>query len=768
VTSLFRYLLALGLICLSLDWTVAYADDPDDISQDVIDFFDTVGMVEPDISADTINLPQSVTSIREIVEATAMVDEKRLQTALTELQGSTFAKTEQGATILDFGRALETALQAEAEASEADPLSETLEGFLSQDDWYIRSIAGSLLSHVQLTQNNFLVSARYVENAMDIIPSDLSDETTYARLLASEAAMALHGVQGNPAFMLDAARVQSETKHQLGETINRYELMTNFVYALNRDRDFAGAARVANMLLLEPQPDNAVAGLSETYMAETYNALGQYRRALTLSETAISAAQHPVIAQRARRPYLIALAGLGRENAARARMREWGWAVDRDALLTTKSNDAVLYAEALLAMHRDETQLSIDLMKRWADLQIDSVQSSNSAGMTSLLSNLENTRERQAERESALQREAELKEIQLAQQNRLNRLLWILIGGLTLAFNFLLAFLRYREKNNAKVRGLQEEALSAEKMKTEFLGVINHELRTPLNGIIGISDAMIHHADDPVLKSQAEAVQESGQLLFDLLDSLITMSTIEADRLSLDKNPVDLSRVIADEAKGWDAKAAEKGLTYTHFIAKDVSPKILGDSARIRQCLHYLLSNAIRFTHEGRVHLHVTGTQKAGHMAVTITVADTGQGISEDVQSRLFKPFLQADATMTRKYGGAGLSLAIARKLARMMGGDLVVNSRQGCGSEFTLTLCVPLAEATKRTGTAEPAALTETGIDQTKNDEGRAKVAQPDMFDGLEEPEEIIDLMLRHPLLQDAPASPSRSNVSAKSAGKA
>ena len=215
-----------------------------------------------------------------------------------------------------------------------------------------------------------------------------------------------------------------------------------------------------------------------------------------------------------------------------------------------------------------------------------------------------------------------------------------------------------------------------------------------------------------------------------------------------------------------ESKAVEKGLTYTHFIAKDVSPKILGDSARIRQCLHYLLSNAIRFTHEGRVHLHVTGIQAAGQMAVTITVADTGQGISEEVQSRLFKPFLQADATMTRKYGGAGLSLAIARKLARMMGGDLVVNSRQGCGSEFTLTLSVPLAESVKRPDTTKSKTLIETEPDHVINDASPPKVAQHDMFDDLEEPEDIIDLMLRHPLLQETPASPSRSNVSSKTAG--
>jgi signal transduction histidine kinase len=305
----------------------------------------------------------------------------------------------------------------------------------------------------------------------------------------------------------------------------------------------------------------------------------------------------------------------------------------------------------------------------------------------------------------------------------------------------LLAFLRYREKLSVKVQSLQEDALSAEKMKTEFLGLINHEIRTPLNGIIGISDAMIHHAPNPTMRAQAEIVQESGQLLFDLLDSLITMSTIEGNRLTLDKEEDILAKTIRREVAEWDNAAAKKGLTFTHFIGAELEDAVITDHKRIRQSLHYLLSNAIRFTQVGRVHLHATATQDAnGHLNVTIVVADTGQGISDDVQSRLFQPFLQADATMTRKYGGAGLSLAIARKLARMMRGDLVVKSREGRGTEFTFTARIPLAE---------PAAHT------LPDDRALAPTAPLLLtLDDIEEPEEIIDLMLSEQLLGASPVA--------------
>jgi signal transduction histidine kinase len=261
---------------------------------------------------------------------------------------------------------------------------------------------------------------------------------------------------------------------------------------------------------------------------------------------------------------------------------------------------------------------------------------------------------------------------------------------------------------------------------------------------------MIHHANSPVMREQAQAVQESGQLLFDLLDSLITMSTIEGDRLSLDKDEVSLSTAISREIAEWDEAASKKGLTFTHFIAPELNNRVIADHKRIRQSLRYLLSNAVRFTHAGRVHLHATAEpDKDGHIIAKIIVADTGQGISEDVQSRLFQPFLQADASMTRKYGGAGLSLAIARKLARMMDGDVVVKSREGRGTEFTFTARLPLAE---------------TRVETAKN-LGSDSAAHPvPGLENIEAPEEIIDLMLNEQLSGDTKPTPRKHPFKAAS----
>lgn len=611
-------------------------------------------------------------------------------------------------------------------------LIEFFDGYDADENWYLRSISDSLSAFLHLSTNQLLVGTERAKTAMEAIPSELSAQVTSARVLASEAAMVLHGLQGNPDFMLEAASLQQTAKATIGEEIDRFELMTNFVFALNRARDYESAAQVAELLLLEPRPENATPGVSEAYMAATFNEIGNYNRAEALARTSIETTKHTAIERRGNLELLVALSGQGKKAAAQDLMAAREWKHNPADLLSTVSNQSILHAEALLAMHRDESPYALALMKRRADIVINQVQSANSTDISGMLSNLENTRERQVEREGALQREAELRAVQLEQKTKLNRLLWVLIAGLTIAFNFLLAFLRYREKLNVKVQGLQEDALSAEKMKTEFLGIINHELRTPLNGIIGISDAMIHHAPSAVMREQAEAVQQSGQLLFDLLESLITMSTIEGDRLTLDKEEASLAKTITREVDEWDTVAAQKGLAFTHFIGSELHDPVVGDHKRIRQSLRYLLSNAVRFTHAGRVHLHATATPDTdGDLVVTIVVADTGQGISEEVQTRLFKPFLQADATMTRKYGGAGLSLAIARKLARMMDGDLVVNSREGRGTEFTFTARLPLVDSAAQT--------------RHDNQSGSAKLTVPglDGLDALDDPAAIIDLML-------------------------
>lgn len=767
--TIFRYLLLACLLSAGFASSAFSADEKVDVGDAVVAFFNDPIPTQ----RNTLTLSEAdhlgFLLMDDVTESVVNSDPDRLIKAVSRAREQKTLMSDQSLRVLAFSETVMGTIAQEAELNRFVSLLSVLQNFDAQDDWYVRSTTHSLAAFILITKNETVQAAREVDSAMTIIPTELSDWATGARLLASEVALALHGIQGNPEFMLEAAVLQREAKSAIGEDFNRYELMTNFIYAFNRSRNFQAAAKTAELLLVEPRPSEMIAGLSNVYIAQTYNELRRYQEAKDLAQEALMTSDHPHILRRADNAYMISLAGLGQVEEARAFMQEKGLAYSHDELLNEIDAEAILHAEALIASHIGDAPLAIALIQRRTDLIISRVQKSNSSRMTSMLSNLENTRGRQLERESALEREAELRAKQLEQQTKTNRLLWVLLAVLTIAFNLLLAFLRYREKNNRKVQALQEEALSAEKMKTEFLGVVNHELRTPLNGIIGISDAMIHHASDPILKTQAEAVQESGQLLFDLLDSLITMSTIEGDRLTLASEEVDLSRIITSEAQEWEAAAQAKAVAFSHYVSPDVGTLLISDKKHFRQCVRYLLSNAVRFTHEGRIHLHATAEPDGPkHMQLCLIVADTGQGISDAVLERLFKPFLQADSTMTRKYGGAGLSLAIARKLARMMDGDLTVTTREGRGSEFKLTARLPRADVYNEgldqshfeSATDEAIAPTVTGDAiriAAPADPLDTEVAVPVGIDQLEEPEDIIDLMLNQQLFSDGEDAEAR-----------
>lgn len=731
------------------------------ISVAIVDFLNTSSFELPTEAAFSAESDPVVSLMSIVVEAVVNSDAQSLSNSIDAIANNDVPLDVSDAPILNFAQDTLALLETISPEARSERLLEHFSKFSAGNNWYTASVASSLSAFLYASRGELIVAGQQIDLAMDRIPSELSARATIARLHASEAAMILHGVQGNPAFMLDAAKVLGQAKTDLGQTMNRHELITNFIFVLNRTRDFEGAARVAALLDNQEAPETVIAGLAEVYAAQTHNELAEYGLARTFADAALTLSDHRAVTTRAQYELSVAYAGLDMSQEARALMSSNGWDYDQDTLLSTVNEEAVLHAAALLARNDGKTSDALALMKRRTDLLVARVQTANSSNMSKMLSNLENTRERQLEREGALQREAELKAVQLEQKNRLNKLLWVLIALLTVAFNMLLAFLRYREKNNRKVRALQEDALSAEKMKTEFLGLINHELRTPLNGIIGISDAMIHHAADPVMREQAEAVQESGQLLHDLLDSLITMSTIEGNRLELDSDPTRLATAISREVAEWEPAAAKKGIAFTHFIGSSLSDLVEADAKRLRQCLRFLLSNAVRFTHEGRVHLHATSEtdSETGHLQLSIVVADTGQGMREEVQDRLFKPFLQADAAMTRKYGGAGLSLAIARKIARMMGGDLTVNSREDRGSEFTFTARFAPATAIapiRKAPILAQTAMTVPTIRSVQTDHTSTDVSLPQIdLNAVDDPEAIIDMMLEQQLFDAEPDEP-------------
>jgi two-component system, sensor histidine kinase and response regulator len=273
----------------------------------------------------------------------------------------------------------------------------------------------------------------------------------------------------------------------------------------------------------------------------------------------------------------------------------------------------------------------------------------------------------------------------------------------------ILTFILQRSQKNLvlELENSRETAIANSRAKSDFLATMSHEIRTPMNAIIGFSGLALKTALSPRQRDYLGKIHSAGITLLGTINDILDFSKIEAGRLAMERVDFSLEDVVKEVVSITSQNAYAKGIEFILNVHPDVPADLAGDPHRLHQVLVNLIGNAVKFTESGEIEVRVALVEKASEKArLRFAVRDTGIGMTKDQVAKLFRPFTQADSSMTRKYGGTGLGLSIVRRLVEMMGGEVNAESEPGKGSVFAFTASFDLGSPERRRECSVPRTL--------------------------------------------------------------